>query len=84
MLYTVLEGVPPLDSKELKVSGGEAKAWLGKNGRMYLRTPMKVISPTWIGSARSPDGMSAYEMMPANSIRVLRDGRIDTVGVDGF
>lgn len=84
MLYTVLEGVAPSASKELRVSGGSAKAWLGQNGRMYLRTTMKVISPTWIGSARSPDGMSAYEMMPANSIRVLREGRIDTVVVEGW
>jgi intracellular multiplication protein IcmK len=84
VLYTVLDGVPPSDSKELKVSGGDARVWLSKNGRMYIRTSMKVISPTWIGSARSPDGMSAYEMMPANSIRVFRAGRIETVGVEGW
>jgi intracellular multiplication protein IcmK len=83
-LYTILEGVPPSDAKELKLSGGEGRAWLSKSGRMYLRTPMKVISPTWIGSARSADGMSAYEMMPANSIRILRNGQIETVGLEGW
>ena len=83
-LYTVLEGVPPVDSRELKVNGGDARAWLSKAGLMYLRTPLKVISPSWIGSARAPDGMSAYEMKPANSIRIIRDGKIETIGVEGW
>lgn len=83
-LYTLLEGVAPSDAKELRMQGGEGRAWLSKTGRLYLRTAMKVISPAWIGSARSADGMSAYEMMPANSIRVLRDGQIETVGLEGW
>lgn len=84
VLYTLLEGVPPADAKELKVMGGDGRAWLTKNGRLYLRTSMKVISPAWIGSTRSADGTNAYEMMPANSIRVLRSGLIETVGIEGW
>lgn len=83
-LYSLLEGVPPSDAKELRVRGGDGRAWLSKTGRLYLRTSMKVISPSWIGSARSADGMGAYEMMPANSIRVLRDGQIATVELEGW
>lgn len=83
-LFTLLEGVAPPDSKELRVVGGDGRAWLSRTGLMYLRTPMRVISPNWIGSTRSADGTSAYEMKPANSIRVLREGRIETVGIEGF
>ena len=82
-LYTILEGVAPVDSKELKINGGDAKAWLSKSGVMYLRTPLKVISPSWVGSARSSD-MNAYEMKPANSIRIIRDGKIETIGIEGW
>ena len=84
VLFSLLEGVAPYDSKELRVVGGEGRAWLSKNGTMYVRTSMRVISPNWISSTRSADGTSAYEMKPANSIRVLRDGRIDTVNVEGW
>lgn len=83
-LFTLLEGVAPSDSKELRMIGGEGRAWLSKSGTMYVRTSMRVISPNWISSTRSADGTSAYEMKPANSIRVLRDGRIDTVNIEGW
>lgn len=83
-LLSLLEGVAPSGSKELRLSGGQGKAWLAKNGRMFLRTSNSVISPGWVGSMRSPDGTNVYEMMPANSIRILREGQIQTIGIEGW
>lgn len=83
-LLSLLEGVAPSGAKELRLSGGQGKAWLAKNGRMFLRTSNSVISPGWIGSMRSPDGTNVYEMMPANSIRILREGQIQTIGIEGW
>ena len=83
-LLSVLEGVPPAEAKQLKVSVPEAQAWMGKNGRLYLRTSLPVISPSWLGSVRSSDGASAYEMMPSTSLLVMKDGQIKQVGVEGW
>jgi intracellular multiplication protein IcmK len=83
-LLSLLDGVAPSGAKELRVSGLSGKAWMGKDGRMFLRTSEKVISPTWIGSARSADGTNVYEMMPTTSIRVLREGSIQTGTVEGW
>ena len=83
-LLSVLEGVAPEGSKELRVNSAMAQAWMGKNGRLYLRTSLPVISPSWIGSVRSSDGTSAYEMMPSTSLLVLKDGQIQQVGVEGW
>lgn len=83
-LLSLLEGVSPAESKELKVGSPEAKAWMTKSGRLLVRTSLQVISPGWIGSTRSSDGMSAYEMMPASSLLVLKDGRIQSVSVEGW
>ena len=83
-LLSLLDGVAPSDAKELKVAGISGRAWMGKDGRMLLRTSEKVISPTWISSVRSADGTNAYEMMPTTSIRVLREGAIQTATVEGW
>lgn len=83
-LLSVLEGVAPSDAKVLRVSSPEAQAWLTKEGSVYLRTSLQVISPAWVGSMRSADGMSAYELRPASSILVLRDGAIQQLSIDGL
>lgn len=83
-LLSVLEGVAPDNSKNLKTSSTEAQAWMGKNGRLYIRTSLPIISPGWIGSVRSNDGTSAYEMMPTTSFLVMINGEIKQVGVEGW
>lgn len=83
-LLSLLEGVAPSDAKPLRASSDEVKVWMAKNGRMFLRTHLQVISPLWYGSVRSADGMNAYEMKMAGSILVMRNDKIESIRVEGW
>lgn len=86
LLLSVLVGDVPSDAKKLKVSAqdDDLKAWMGHDGKMLVRSKLQVISPAWLGSVRSADGTSAYEMLPASRILVMRDGKIDQISVEGW
>jgi len=74
VLLDVLNGIAPKGSKELKVSGGDCKAWL-LNHKLYLRTSLNIISPGWQSIMSSIDGTHAYQMQPAPVVLALQNGR---------
>jgi intracellular multiplication protein IcmK len=82
-LLNILEGVPPVRNTALKVSGGLAQAWL-VGDHIYLRTRITLISPAWIATMSSPDGMKAYEMPKAPLILGFEDGESIQLKVEGF
>lgn len=75
MLLTLLDGVAPETSQEVTVHGGNAHAWILKK-KLYLRTRMTLISPGWLSSMSSPDGMHIYEIMRTPLILVSDHGQI--------
>jgi intracellular multiplication protein IcmK len=83
LLLHVLEGVPPDGSTRLTVSGGDARAWL-LDDRMFVRTNLTVLSPGWIGSMTSADGMHAYEMQKAPVLLVSWHGKVMQLKVEGL
>lgn len=83
VLLNVLEGVPPPENIALKVSGGTAQAWLMGN-HLYLRTRLTLISPAWIATMSSPDGMKAYEMPKTPLILGFEDGQSIQLKIEGF
>lgn len=83
LLLHVLDGVPPDGSQKLIISGGDARAWLLKD-RMYVRTNLTVLSPGWIGSMTSADGMHAYEMQKAPVLLVSWHGKVMQLKVEGL
>jgi intracellular multiplication protein IcmK len=83
ILLSVLEGVAPEKSIPLKISGGAAQAWYGDN-HLYLRTRLTLISPAWIATMSSPDGMKAYEMPKTPLILGFADGQSIQLKVEGF
>jgi len=83
ILLHVLDGVPPPNSKRLVVSGGDARAWVVKN-KMYVRTNLTILSPGWIASMTSADGMHAYEMNKSPVILVSWHGKIMQLKVEGL
>lgn len=83
LLLHVLEGVPPNGSTRLHVSGGDARAWL-LNEQMYVRTNLTILSPGWIGSMTSADGMHAYEMQKAPVLLVSWHGKVMQLKVEGL
>ena len=83
VLLHVLDGVPPPGSSRLVVSGGDALAWLLDN-KMYVRTNLTVLSPGWLGSMTSADGMHAYEMPKSPVLLVSWHGRVMQLKIEGL
>ncbi|OCH98450.1 type IV secretion protein IcmK [Legionella jamestowniensis] len=83
LLLHVLDGVPPPGSQRLTVSGGDARAWL-LNERMYVRTNLTILSPGWIASMTSADGMHAYEMQKSPVLLVSWHGKVMQLKVEGL
>lgn len=83
LLLHVLDGVPPSGSVRLTVSGGDARAWLVRD-KMYVRTNLTILSPGWIGSMTSADGMHAYEMQKSPVLLVSWHGKIMQLKVEGL
>lgn len=83
LLLGVLDGVAPPGSRALEVIGADAQAWL-LGQRMFLRTRLTVLSPGWIGTMVSPDGMHAYEMTRTSTILVSKFGEPAELRVEGF
>lgn len=82
-LLHVLEGVPPDGSSKLVVSGGDARAWL-LNNKMFVRTNLTILSPGWLGSITSADGMHAYEMQKSPVLLVSWHGKVMQLKVEGL
>jgi intracellular multiplication protein IcmK len=83
VLLHVLDGVPPPGSTRLTVSGGDARAWY-LNEKMYVRTNLTILSPGWIGTMTSADGMHAYEMQKSPVILVSWHGKVMQLKVEGL
>lgn len=83
LLLGVLDGVGPAGSRALMVRGADSQAWqLGE--KMYLRTRLTLLSPGWIGTMVSPDGMHAYELPKTSSVLVSRYGEPVELRIEGF
>lgn len=83
LLLGVLDGVAPAGSRLLIVHGADSQAWL-LGEKMYLRTRLTVLSPGWVGTMVSPDGMHAYELPKTSSVLVSRYGEPVELKIEGF
>jgi intracellular multiplication protein IcmK len=84
MLSSVMNNIAPPNSKLLRVSGGQAKAWLFGD-MMYVRTNLPVVSPAWVSVMKGASGtVSAYELPKSPVILVMDNGRLRKLTVEGF
>ena len=72
-----LEGVLPQGATRLSVSGvdGRTSAY-SFNGLTYLRTPLTLLSPAWVSSASSADGMHVYAMANTPVLLLSEKGKM--------
>lgn len=83
-LASVLDGVPPDGSRALEVSGGgDTQAWLSA-GRLFLRTPMTLVSPGFLSTMSSSDGTHAYELKQVPVILAQSRGKTVTLTIKGL
>ena len=76
VLQDVLNNIAPAKSKIISITGGQATGWIvGK--RMYIRTPLTIISPAWISTMSGSDGfMKAYELQKASIVLAVSHGKV--------
>jgi intracellular multiplication protein IcmK len=83
VLLGVLDGIAPPGSKLLSARGADSQVWQLED-KMYLRTRFTVLSPGWIGTMVSPDGMHAYELPKTSSVLISRYGEPAELTIEGF
>lgn len=65
-IMAILDGVPPSGAERLDMRGTDARTSVWRvDERIFLRTPLKLLSPGWEASVSSADGVSVYEVMDA-------------------
>jgi intracellular multiplication protein IcmK len=62
-IMTFLDNAPPPDAKRVRIFGADPRTigWL-YNSRMFVRTPLTMLSPAWDASVSSADGTNVYEL----------------------
>lgn len=73
----VLDGTPPSGAQKLKIEGvdGRTSAYQ-MSGRVYLRTPLTLLSPGWDASVSSADGVTVYAFNSAPVVLLSDEGRM--------
>ncbi|MBK67259.1 MAG: type IV secretion protein DotH [Rickettsiales bacterium] len=63
IMTALLNGAPPENTVRLSVDGvdGRTSVWRS-SGRVFVRTPLSLLSPGWTASASSADGMKIYQI----------------------
>jgi intracellular multiplication protein IcmK len=80
----VLDGIAPNKAKPLSIPGSNSQAWLAGD-KIYLRTRLTLLSPAWVASMSSADGMNAYQIPKTPSILVGNsDGKIFNLRIEGY
>ncbi len=83
LLLSILDGVPPSGGTALEVSGGAAQAWV-RNDKLFVRTRMTILSPGWLSTLSSADGMHVYEMQKTPLLLVSAHGKIRQLKLQGL
>lgn len=74
-IMMVLQNEPPKGAKRLKITGIDARTMAWKvNGKIYLRTPLSLLSPAWNSSVSSTDGTTVYEIGDAPVLLMSDNG----------
>ncbi len=75
VIVMMLENAPPKAAVRLKVAGVDARTMAWKLGdKIFVRTPLALLSPAWNASASSSDGITVYEIGDAPVLLMSDEG----------
>lgn len=83
VLMDLLDGISPVGSERLTVTGGSGQAWMSNN-KLYLRTKLPVISPSWHSTVSSADGTKVYEFDITSLILASDGGNLVSLRIEGL
>ncbi len=79
-LISILNGIPPAGSVELKVSDDNTKIWAFM-GKYEILTQSTLLSPTWSFRADGPNGYHAYEIQTTPYLMLSNQGKVEKLVV---
>lgn len=82
-LLEILDGISLPNSVALSVTGGAAQAWL-LGDRLFVRTRLSLLSPAWVATVSSSDGMRAYELPKTPLILGTANGQTIHLKIQGL
>lgn len=83
-LLGVLDGVPPTGSSAVQVAGcGGVQAWI-RGDQLFVRTRYTILSPGWISTMSSADGMKAYLMPKTPLLLAAENGKVTQLKIEGL
>lgn len=76
-IMMILENSPPQGARRVKISGLDARtmAWAMDN-KVFVRTPLTLLSPAWNASVTSADGTKVYEIGSAPVLLMSDNGAV--------
>ena len=75
LMSMFLENAAPRGAKRMKVGGVDSRTMAWQMGeRVYVRTPLTLLSPAWNASVSSADGMTVYEIGEAPVLLMSDNG----------
>ena len=81
-MSSVLQGVIPSGAKRMSVNGTDSRTSVSRySGKMYVRTPLTLLSPSWSSSVASADGMRVYTINEAPVLLLSNKGKMLRVNV---
>lgn len=85
VMLDIVNHVIPKESKNIKVHGAQAEAWVYES-KLYLRTPLTLISPGWSSKLAGSDGtIFVYEISdPISKIILLDGGKMKHATLEGI
>lgn len=83
-LIKLLDGVPPMGSAPLTVSGGDAKVW-SYAGQYLLLSNATLVSPAWTSKfiGTGPNPLKAYELPATPYVLLSNNGQIERLTISG-
>lgn len=77
VITMILQNAPPPEAKRLKVAGLDARTMAWQiNSKVYVRSPLTLLSPAWNASVASADGTSVYEIGDAPVLLMSDNGAL--------
>lgn len=81
-LLPVLDGVTPQGGRPVSITGDDqTRAWLMPDGKMVVRTPMKIVSPASDSFVSSADGTNVYVFTQTPTLLGLYNGQFVSLNV---
>lgn len=85
LLRAFADGMPPRGARQLQASRQDIEVWR-HNDMLYVRTPLQMLSPAWVGYMAHPTGVRVYTIPDGGRatlpvLYVSADGRSQFVTV---